>query len=364
MPPTERIKHPLAILQSMINGILIETGKALRASDKDSGKTLSQANARLRSTIPSAIDNFHQALDEIESNIVRAKAVLTRDLEELRAKRLAADNLVTQPPEDTATTENAKAVEEPTTTEVVVNDTLSIQQPLIEENNISGKPQEAEPSMKDIGHEGEGNLEVAATSGAENTQPVQPAPSDAVGLGIDTGEEKHDDVGQQTDEQHDILNELFDMDGNNHAGDSSLSYDGMDFSLQSTDTANNDQTQDQSQLQNHSFDLSTFGDASQGNNIAMESTHNHDALNLNDAPVLQDTASGDRGETADKQNLFGLGENTNGTDAMNIDFDTNMVGGDDSMFDDLFFNTEDNNNLSGGGGNGGEFDDAFFGLDN
>jgi hypothetical protein len=52
-------------------GKLIETGKALRAADKDGGRTIAASSTRLRSTIPSAIENFHQALDELECDIVR-----------------------------------------------------------------------------------------------------------------------------------------------------------------------------------------------------------------------------------------------------------------------------------------------------
>jgi hypothetical protein len=50
---------------------LIETGKALRSSNKEGGKTLANAKTRLSSTIPSAIENFHLALDEMECDIVR-----------------------------------------------------------------------------------------------------------------------------------------------------------------------------------------------------------------------------------------------------------------------------------------------------
>jgi hypothetical protein len=85
-----RPKQPVDILQSMINAIvsnafhpmlltqltieqLIETGKALRVNNKESGRTVASANARLRTTIPSATDNFHQALDELECDIVRVR---------------------------------------------------------------------------------------------------------------------------------------------------------------------------------------------------------------------------------------------------------------------------------------------------
>jgi hypothetical protein len=50
---------------------LIEVGRALRGSDKEGGKTLANSNTRLRSFFPGAIDNFHQALDDLEGDIVR-----------------------------------------------------------------------------------------------------------------------------------------------------------------------------------------------------------------------------------------------------------------------------------------------------
>ena len=52
----------------------METGKALRPSEKEGGSTLGHSNARLRATIPSAIDNFHIALDDLEADIVRPPA--------------------------------------------------------------------------------------------------------------------------------------------------------------------------------------------------------------------------------------------------------------------------------------------------
>lgn len=50
---------------------LIETGKALRPSNKEGGRTLTTVNTRLRTIIPSAVENFHMALDDLECEIVR-----------------------------------------------------------------------------------------------------------------------------------------------------------------------------------------------------------------------------------------------------------------------------------------------------
>jgi len=55
---------------------LIEIGKALGSNDKESGRTLASGGARLQNTIPSAADNFHQALDELEIDIVCAEPLV------------------------------------------------------------------------------------------------------------------------------------------------------------------------------------------------------------------------------------------------------------------------------------------------
>lgn len=50
---------------------LIETGRALQAASKDSGKDGgAKTNTRFQLAIPSTIENFHQALDDIECDIV------------------------------------------------------------------------------------------------------------------------------------------------------------------------------------------------------------------------------------------------------------------------------------------------------
>jgi hypothetical protein len=88
-----RSKHPLDVLQSMINGIvstahyisegqlltppkLIETGRALRPSDKEGGRSLTNAGTRLKSTVPGAVESFHQALDDLEYDIVRMNRII------------------------------------------------------------------------------------------------------------------------------------------------------------------------------------------------------------------------------------------------------------------------------------------------
>jgi hypothetical protein len=49
---------------------LIETGKALRAANQKGVKTIRYTHDRLQAFLPNAIDKFHLALDELETDIV------------------------------------------------------------------------------------------------------------------------------------------------------------------------------------------------------------------------------------------------------------------------------------------------------
>ncbi|KAI1393394.1 uncharacterized protein F4822DRAFT_423862 [Hypoxylon trugodes] len=77
--------HPLQVLDQMFNEVLVQTGKHLRANMKDGPKN-ANANTTRTSTVDS-LTTYHYALDDLESEITRAKAVVLRDLEKLRAAR-------------------------------------------------------------------------------------------------------------------------------------------------------------------------------------------------------------------------------------------------------------------------------------
>lgn len=65
-------------------------GKTLQRAKRE-GRTPIHPYARLPTGIPVLKEGFHDSLDNIEEEIVRAKAVLHRDLEKLQAKRAAAE---------------------------------------------------------------------------------------------------------------------------------------------------------------------------------------------------------------------------------------------------------------------------------
>ncbi|KAI1344109.1 hypothetical protein F5Y15DRAFT_365522 [Xylariaceae sp. FL0016] len=77
----------LKTLNRMFNEVLVQTGKQLKSTSKDGPKTAAGASSGIRDKTTAAISSYQYALDDLESEITRAKAVLLRDLEKLRAAR-------------------------------------------------------------------------------------------------------------------------------------------------------------------------------------------------------------------------------------------------------------------------------------
>ncbi|RKF57144.1 hypothetical protein GcM3_190009 [Golovinomyces cichoracearum] len=71
---------------------LVETGKSLRSHNKDGAKSWMSANFKQSITLPKLTENFHLALDELETQIILSKAHLSRDLDNLRSNRFAPEN--------------------------------------------------------------------------------------------------------------------------------------------------------------------------------------------------------------------------------------------------------------------------------
>ncbi|KAK3357197.1 hypothetical protein B0T25DRAFT_538516 [Lasiosphaeria hispida] len=78
---------PLDVLQQMFSEVLVQTGKALRTANRDGKDANAQASVIANPRIPASIETFNAALDELENDLLRAKAVLQRDLNQLRASR-------------------------------------------------------------------------------------------------------------------------------------------------------------------------------------------------------------------------------------------------------------------------------------
>ncbi|KAL8967854.1 MAG: hypothetical protein Q9183_002735 [Haloplaca sp. 2 TL-2023] len=88
-------KHPIDSLESTMAHVLKETGKFFRASQSNDPRQSAFARAAIAQTIPIANQRFHEALDEIEIEIIRARAVFERDLSAIRIKRAERERLAT-----------------------------------------------------------------------------------------------------------------------------------------------------------------------------------------------------------------------------------------------------------------------------
>lgn len=78
---------PPDVLQQMFNEVLIQTGKALKNASRDGKSGSPQASLTTDTKIPVCVKTFNAALDDFEQEILRAKSVLQRDLNQLRASR-------------------------------------------------------------------------------------------------------------------------------------------------------------------------------------------------------------------------------------------------------------------------------------
>ncbi|KAK8081467.1 hypothetical protein PG996_000248 [Apiospora saccharicola] len=84
----QQSKDPLDVLQQTFNDFLVNTGKALRASQKNGPRSVANTAGAINAKMADTMKTYHYALDDLESEITRAKAVLLRDLEKLQAARM------------------------------------------------------------------------------------------------------------------------------------------------------------------------------------------------------------------------------------------------------------------------------------
>ncbi|KAL8923897.1 MAG: hypothetical protein Q9208_004333 [Pyrenodesmia sp. 3 TL-2023] len=91
MTDMEHPKHSADSLEDTLGFVLKETGKFFRASQSQDSRQVAIAKAAIAQTIPAANNRFHKALDDIEIQIIKAKAVFERDLSSIRAKRAARE---------------------------------------------------------------------------------------------------------------------------------------------------------------------------------------------------------------------------------------------------------------------------------
>ncbi|KAI0426392.1 hypothetical protein F5Y09DRAFT_66810 [Xylaria sp. FL1042] len=80
----------LQVIQQSYKDILIQAGKHFKVIAKDGPGALTGTHSGIRAKTSDSLTQYHLALNEIESEIIRAKSVLLRDLENLHAARVPA----------------------------------------------------------------------------------------------------------------------------------------------------------------------------------------------------------------------------------------------------------------------------------
>ena len=284
---------------------------------------------------------------------IRAKSVLLRDLEELRAKRIALENPIPVVEEIETTVEPVVETNQSATAE---NTQPSPQKTIKEEDTKpteNGHPasNESMQSTQDPPKDTIKGLDSSTTQPDLSTPPSASetgSKSQLIGLGINT-QGIDTTPGPATAELQDsAIDSLFE--DNENTGESDMKFDHMDFSM--LESNSNTQTQDISQGHHADFDLSSFPTTSQDFDMPDLQTSNDANSNTN--------------KNGNKQgdDLVDLGNATGGDDHMDLDFDLEMAGGEENTFNDLFFGEGDDDGLSGGAEmQHGEFDNKFFGLD-
>ncbi|KAM0470837.1 hypothetical protein ACHAPX_009711 [Trichoderma viride] len=363
-------QEPLDALQSLINDVLVQTGKALRASRKDSRGNLTHVPGPSQSKLPETIRLFHCALDELEFDIIEAKSVLLRDLNELkeRKKKLLAQTQST--PQQPITIDSPSASPEPQ------------DEPMAD--SIDVKPMAPFPNMS-INLSEADHMDISAKEPNGQQQQQQPQPPPPGGMNGMSGKASPAFASRLPAGDHKpTLDMLPETNSANHppikAEPSGMNFTNMEFTLAPPSNEASGQTTASSK--EPFFDLTTFAPADGGdellnlNNLlpdqpsAGNNNNNNNIGNNHNQPSISAAAhsisipNANAAAKAEEQkfdnniNTEFFGNEPGAADGM--DFDFSLGGSGDDTFDDLMNNRDSNFELMDAGG---DFDSAFFGLD-
>ncbi|OHE92761.1 hypothetical protein CORC01_11911 [Colletotrichum orchidophilum] len=369
-------------LHGLINDVLVQTGKALKSLSKD-GRHQFQAQISLQTKMPEIIESFHWKLDDLESEIIRAKAALQRDLD--RFQQAKARQPVQQPAPVDAQTKSPMAIDldsssrEPSPPENKTQITEATGP-----HRVPAEPSTAPPSMAPFPDMGV-SFQPAPEPSPQVKQETTPAPPAAppammAPMGEIKQELKTTPPGSQPQPSgapEAPMDDLFglgsDSGGGTEGNNPEFHFTDMTFSL----APPNNEAQDQAQSQDTAMDMS-FGSGDMGgdlltldNLLPPDNATKQEAGSAPPAAAAAATAAAaaaaaaanqekpveakmEKQESSNLDDLFNLDGNTS---MENMDLDMNMGGdgGDGNSFDDMFFGdmTEMEH---------GKFDDAFFGI--
>ncbi|WYZ40265.1 hypothetical protein EsH8_IV_000606 [Colletotrichum jinshuiense] len=351
-------------LNGLINDVLVQTGKALKSYSKD-GRHQVQAHISLQQKMPEIIENFHWKLDDLESEIIRAKAALQRDLDQFRQQRLPEP----QPAPVEAQTKSPIAID----LESSSREPSPESKPQVTEttgpHRVPAEPSAA-PSMAPFPDMGV-SFQPQPEPAQQIKQEMTPAPPAMMAPMTEVKTESQptppSTQAQPSGAPEAPMDDLFglgsDSGGGNEENNPEFHFTDMTFSLA---PPNND-AQAQPQPQDTAMDIS-FGSGEVGgdilsidNLIPADNTPKTEPGAAAAAPTAptsnQDKPAETKTEKQESTNLDDLFNLDGNTSMENMDLDMNMGGdgGDGSTFDDMYFGdmTEMEH---------GKFDDAFFGI--
>ncbi|KAI9683935.1 MAG: hypothetical protein M1829_004270 [Trizodia sp. TS-e1964] len=93
-------QKPLEVLIAMVHLVLAQTGQVFQEKSLTNIKNLAPINMRMKEVITTASSRYQSALDEVEIEILRAKAVFQQNLTELRRKAEVNEKVIEGKGED------------------------------------------------------------------------------------------------------------------------------------------------------------------------------------------------------------------------------------------------------------------------
>ncbi|RFU75449.1 hypothetical protein TARUN_6782 [Trichoderma arundinaceum] len=352
-------KDPLDALQSLINDVLVQTGKALRASRKDSQGNLTQVPGTAQSKLPETINLFHKALDELEDEIIEAKSVLLRDLNELQEKKKKLLALPTPQPVEAQTKQQPITIDVAPSPEPMFKD-----EPMADDVEV--KPMAPFPNMSIDLTEAE-PMDISVKE--PNDQQPQAPPPPHGGMNGFNGNASPGGISQMPlGDQKPVVDMLPETSGSNQSSampeTSGMNFTDMEFTL--APPPGNEATAQPITSKEPSFDLTTFAPTDSGDDLLnlnhLLPTDQAPANNSSSgaAPNAQVKVEDVKTEAVDPttMNADFFGAESGAADGM--DFDFSLGGTGDDTFDDLMNNRDSTFELMDAGG---DFDSAFFGLD-
>ncbi|KAM0270249.1 hypothetical protein ACHAQH_009506 [Verticillium albo-atrum] len=385
-------KDPLDQLQYMLNDVIIQIGKALKASTKQPNReNVSQIHASLQTRMPETIENFHWALNDLESEVTRAKGALQRDLDRIQAKRAPQ-------PEETVKALPALGIASPTETLVVhsiEHPRISSPLPQLKQESVQAAPPPAAREspiplptapmapIPDMGGGGGGMLTPVQAKASIKREPTPSAPQAMMAPMDSTPAKPEEPPVTSSNAPHPSMStapeapmdDLFDLSGGEHeggAGDGSdFDFTDMTFGLAPSNGDSKSQPATTMAMQPEigtAADLPVPSDTSTivsllpaeapmqaATTDATDAGGTGSAIPAAAEPlkVEDDHKTGEQPSAAVADNdifdLDGIGGN--------MDLDINLVNnGGGSSFDDMFYAGDNMDDV--------QFDDAFFGLSN